>query len=226
MIYKIESDDIHVRDVYVGSTTDFVRRKNFHKKNCSDTESSNYNSKIHKFIRENGGWDHFEMVLVAKTPCDDKSEALSLEKHYSKQLNATLNNKRNTKIEEEEEVDHPDDKYIKCIYSLLLVGSQYVSLKATDHNDVPIFFTIKSKQDDNITIEIVNCTFYKNGDGNGRYSPNWQVVMKEEIFDKDLWNIMPYDDQKMYYAKTSYMQEKIGYFQYYRPEQYKIYQKV
>jgi hypothetical protein len=62
VIYKIESDDIHVRDVYVGSTTDFVRRKNFLKKNCSDTESSNYNSKIHKFIRENGSWDHFEMV--------------------------------------------------------------------------------------------------------------------------------------------------------------------
>ena len=225
MIYKIEIDDIHVRDVYVGSTTDFARRKNFHKKNCSDTESSNYDSKIHRFIRENGGWGNFEMVLVAKTPCDDKSEALSLERDYSKKLNATLNNKR-SKIEETEEVENHDDKYIKCIYSLLLVGSRYVSLKETDHNDVPIFFTIKSKQDNNISIEIVDCTFYKNGDGNGRYSPNWEVVIKEEIFDKDLWNIMPYDNNEMYYAKTSYMEEKIGYFQYYRPDQYKIYQKV
>ena len=38
IIYKIVCNDLNVKDIYVGSTTDFTKRKNKHK-SCCDTNS-------------------------------------------------------------------------------------------------------------------------------------------------------------------------------------------
>ena len=47
--------------------------------------------KVYKFIREHGGWDDWQMVLVEKTPCNDKIEAVKFENEYYEKLGGTLN---------------------------------------------------------------------------------------------------------------------------------------
>ena len=42
IIYKIVCNDLNVKDVYVGHTTDFTKRKSHHKSSCN-----NHNSKVH-----------------------------------------------------------------------------------------------------------------------------------------------------------------------------------
>ena len=51
IIYKIVCNDLNIKDLYVGHTTDFRRRKGGHK-----SRSSSSDMKIYKAIRDNGGW--------------------------------------------------------------------------------------------------------------------------------------------------------------------------
>jgi hypothetical protein len=94
VIYKIVCKDLTVKDVYVGSTTDFVRRKSEHKRH-STSNSFSYirtaNTKLYNTIKSNGGWDNWDMIEIEKCPCSDANEAHSRERYYIEQLNATLN---------------------------------------------------------------------------------------------------------------------------------------
>ena len=88
VIYKIQS--IHDDNLlYIGSTTDFTRRKSEHKKLCETNKS-----KVYEMIRENGGWDCFNMIVIKEFPCENKKELLIEEDCVMRELKSTLNNIR------------------------------------------------------------------------------------------------------------------------------------
>lgn len=91
IIYKIVCNDLNISDVYVGSTTDFIRRKRHHKHSCNSEKSKKYNLKVYQSIRQNGGWNNFLMVEIEKYPCNDSNEAHARERYYLELLNAKLN---------------------------------------------------------------------------------------------------------------------------------------
>jgi len=91
IIYKITCKELSVTDVYVGHTTNFVQRKHAHKQSCSNIKSGNYNCKLYKVIRENGGWQNWTMEIVNFFNCYDHYEARKKEQEYFLSLNATLN---------------------------------------------------------------------------------------------------------------------------------------
>jgi hypothetical protein len=88
IIYKIYCNDKTINDVYVGHTTNFTKRKHQHKL-CS----SNLNNKlkIYNTIRQNGGWDNWNMFEIAKYNCKDKTEARIKEQQHYAELNSSLN---------------------------------------------------------------------------------------------------------------------------------------
>ena len=91
VIYKITCKDPLITDLYVGHTTNFVQRKHGHKQSCINEKSNNYNCKLYKTIRANGGWDNWVMEIVAFFKCNDHYEARIKEQEYFTSLNATLN---------------------------------------------------------------------------------------------------------------------------------------
>jgi hypothetical protein len=91
IIYKLCCKDINVKDIYVGSTTNFTKRKQKHKSDCNNENSKNYNFNVYKFIRNNGGWDNWDMVVVERYECNDKLELHKKERDILEQLGATLN---------------------------------------------------------------------------------------------------------------------------------------
>jgi hypothetical protein len=101
IIYKIVCNDLNITDVYVGSTTDFIRRKSEHRKCCNNEKSKKYNYKVYQTIRVNGGWDNFTMVEIEKYPCIDSNEAHTRERYYFELLNAKLNTKVPNRSEKE-----------------------------------------------------------------------------------------------------------------------------
>lgn len=116
IIYKIVCNDLNIKDLYVGSTTDFTNRKYNHKSNCNNEKSKNYNLKIYTFIRNNGGWFNWSMIEIEKWPCMDGNEAQSRERYWYDILNSKLNTNIPFKtIEEYEEKCKQEnkDKYIK-----------------------------------------------------------------------------------------------------------------
>tara|TARA_R110000868_G_scaffold392634_1_gene663358 strand:+ start:523 stop:1134 length:612 start_codon:yes stop_codon:yes gene_type:complete len=84
LIYKIAHK--YSPYVYIGSTTNFNRRKATHKH-----RSNTRKEKLYQTIRELGGWDNFEMVLVKKCPCNDKLELTAIEFEYQQLFDANMN---------------------------------------------------------------------------------------------------------------------------------------
>jgi hypothetical protein len=93
VIYKIqhlEKDEL----LYVGSTTEFTKRKCKHKSDCINPKAKLYNAKLYKMIRENGGWEMFNMVIIQDFPCKNKREAECEEDKVIREMKASMNAKR------------------------------------------------------------------------------------------------------------------------------------
>ena len=90
VIYKIQHKD---RDdlLYVGHTTNFTKRKAYHKDYSTNEKSNKYNLQVYKFIRENGGWHQFNMVIIKEYPCESRRQAESEEDKLMREMKATMN---------------------------------------------------------------------------------------------------------------------------------------
>ena len=102
MIYKIVSVDLDIKDIYVGHTTDFKRRKSEHKRTCTNASK---NQVLYEFIRSHGGWSCFDMILIEERACTNRYEAEKLERHYIESLNAKLNQVIPTRTDREYKAD-------------------------------------------------------------------------------------------------------------------------
>ena len=91
IIYKIVCNDLNITDVYVGHTTNFIKRKAKHKSDCNNPNSKSYNFKIYNTIRQNGDFENWSMIEIEKYPCNDINEACARERYYFEFLNAKLN---------------------------------------------------------------------------------------------------------------------------------------
>ena len=90
-IYKLCCRDTNITDCYVGSTTNFRTRKWQHKSYCNKEDNKAYNRKVYQFIRDNGGWNNWDMVLIEKVNVNDGYELHKQERKYIEELNSTLN---------------------------------------------------------------------------------------------------------------------------------------
>ena len=118
IIYKIVCKDLEVKDVYVGSTTNFTQRKHGHKSKYNSNKTHIYNRKVYVMIRKNGGFDNWEMIEIEKYPCEDSNEATTRERYYYELLNASMNsqspnasNKEYVKIGRKERQQIRSEKY-------------------------------------------------------------------------------------------------------------------
>jgi len=85
IIYTIRSKD----SIYVGSTINFISRKNQHKACIYNENSPKYNHKLYKIIRENDG--EWSMRPYRAFPCNSKMELTIEEERIRCELNANLN---------------------------------------------------------------------------------------------------------------------------------------
>ena len=80
IIYKIYCKDENVKDTYIGETTDFIRRKCCHKRDC-EKEYKQYKTSRHTLylaINSNGGWNNWIIEVIEKFPCENKQQLLEI----------------------------------------------------------------------------------------------------------------------------------------------------
>ena len=82
---------MNIEDCYVGRTTNLKTRRCNHRLNTTNHIAKIYNARVYTFIRANGGWDNFDMVLIETRTCDNGLEACKIERTYIEDLQATLN---------------------------------------------------------------------------------------------------------------------------------------
>ena len=70
-IYKIIGKNNN-EEFYIGSTNNFSARKSHHKKNVNNKVGKKYWCKLYQYIRANGNWENFEMVILEAGTCENK----------------------------------------------------------------------------------------------------------------------------------------------------------
>ena len=91
VVYKIVCKDTDIPDTYVGSTTNFTKRKCSHKFNCNNQKSNGYNLQVYQFIRAHDGWNNWDMIEIEKYPCNDSNELHARERYWIETLKSSLN---------------------------------------------------------------------------------------------------------------------------------------
>jgi hypothetical protein len=94
IIYQIRPLDRTLGFTYIGSTICFEKRKSNHKEYCRNEKRKSHNTPLYKFIRENGGWDAFEMVPLEEYKCDTKLQARIREQDTLDKVENKLNSVR------------------------------------------------------------------------------------------------------------------------------------
>jgi len=108
LIYKLCCNNTCIKDIYIGSTTDFTKRKYQHKYRSDNPDIIEQNFKVYQFIRENNGWDNWSMVLVEYFPCESKLELKKRERYWIETLESKLNSQIPTRTKKEWEDDNKD----------------------------------------------------------------------------------------------------------------------
>jgi len=86
-IYKITCKDENISNTYVGLTINYEKRKRTHELSVKNLRKGN----LYNVIRENGGWENWEMSIVEKCCCQNRKEAGMREKYWYEKLNADIN---------------------------------------------------------------------------------------------------------------------------------------
>ena len=101
-IYKIVCLDPEIKDLYVGSTTNLTKRKNSHKTACNNPRDVKHNLYVYRYMRENGGFENWQFVVVRRYKhIETKEQLLKKERKYMERLKATLNKQVPTQTRKE-----------------------------------------------------------------------------------------------------------------------------
>lgn len=129
VIYMLKKkDDYDNENVYIGSTTDIVRRKTVHKSSCCNPNDKGYNHKKYQYIRENGGWENWSMILIEKYPCNNKLELEKREDEIMCEMQSKLNAQRASRNKKEYYEDNKEkakEYYVENKEKLLEQKKEY-----------------------------------------------------------------------------------------------------
>jgi len=189
--YKIVSIDENIKDIYVGKTTNFKMRFQRHKSDCYNINCKAYNFKLYKYIRENSGWDNFDMIEIETNEYDKKDSAIR-ERYWIEELNATLNNdipsrtpyeyKKEWRENNKEKVKQKDREYRKNHKEIIKekakeyreINKEIISEKQKEYNKIN---AEKKKQNDKNYYE-------KNKEIITEYSKRYRKENKDKINEK------------------------------------------
>ena len=90
-LYKICCLDVTKDQIYVGSCNSLKDRKYRHKYSCSHEADVKHNYPVYQYIRENGGYDNFDFIVLEKIEYDEKYELHARERYWIETLKASLN---------------------------------------------------------------------------------------------------------------------------------------
>ena len=108
VVYKLCCKDVTIKEEYVGSTCCFKKRKSQHKTSCNNENMKEYKIYVYQFIRENGGFENWDMIQIEKCSVKTKRELEMRERFYIESLGASLNKKTPTRTRKEYREAHKE----------------------------------------------------------------------------------------------------------------------
>jgi len=90
-IYKLCCKDANITDIYVGSTLNHYRRKSQHKSACNNPTNKDYSYPLYQYIRANGGFDNWDLIILEEYAAENKNDLLWKEREWVELLKPSLN---------------------------------------------------------------------------------------------------------------------------------------
>jgi hypothetical protein len=92
IMYKIQPKNQDLNFSYIGHTSNFNKRYEAHKRNTTNTkDNKHYHLKVYQTIRDNGGWDEWEIIEIEKCVYNNKIKARMREQELMVSHNTNLN---------------------------------------------------------------------------------------------------------------------------------------
>ena len=101
-IRHMESKEV----VYVGSTTKFSQRKSTHKWLCNHEEGKDFTIPIYYHIRNNGGFDCFEVIPIKSLKLENKTQLLIAEQEEIDKHRNLVNRQKAHRTIEQKRIDN------------------------------------------------------------------------------------------------------------------------
>lgn len=101
VVYKLCCKDASITDEYFGSTCNKYKRKQNHKCSCNNENNDKYNFPVYQFIRANGGFNNWDMIILEEYPCESKVQLQMKEREWIERLRPILNRQIPTRTRQE-----------------------------------------------------------------------------------------------------------------------------
>lgn len=89
--YKFVCKNSEILFSYVGHTINFIKRKSAHKSSCNNIQYKDHNTPLYVFMRKNGGFENWNMIVIHTQICKDKRDAERIETELQEQQQFKLN---------------------------------------------------------------------------------------------------------------------------------------
>jgi hypothetical protein len=89
--YRIVCKDTSIKEEYIGHTTNVRLRKASHKYCCNNQNDRRRNLRVYQFIREHGGWDNWDMVLIETKSFENILQVYTHERYLIESRKSSLN---------------------------------------------------------------------------------------------------------------------------------------
>lgn len=101
------------KSIYIGHTEDIRKRMNNHRYFCNFSHMGEYHTLKYKVIRNNGGWDNWNIIKIHSQECENRKEAEKVEDKFILMFDSDLNEVRSSLTREEKLQQKKDDYYKK-----------------------------------------------------------------------------------------------------------------
>ena len=123
--YLIYCKDLDIKEIYVGHSVDFERRKGEHLRRCINSNDKEYNLKVYKFIRDQGGFDNFEFTILEED-CEKIRERFWYEYYnYLPQLNTRYPGRTQKEWDQSDEKKEKIKEWDNVISTCSICGKIY-----------------------------------------------------------------------------------------------------
>ena len=92
-VYKIGCKDTNITEFYIGSSMNFIKRKDLHKSRSNNLNCKEYCNPLYMFLNVNGGWENWEIEVIKEYKFITKKELEMNEQYYIDLLKPELNSK-------------------------------------------------------------------------------------------------------------------------------------
>ena len=180
-IYRFVCNDVNINNTYVGSTTNWSRRKAEHKSVCNNPNNNQHHFNVYQVIRANGGWDNWNMVLVEDYPCIGKREAEQREQYWKEHFNDNMGTKR-AFITEEQKAEYNTERSAKYETTHKEQRAEYrAEYRATHKEQMAEYYATHKGQ----IVERGAAYYATNKEQIADYKAQYRATHKEQMAERD-----------------------------------------